>query len=707
MQQSHKVSKSPQKKAFVHDPENSEWQTSFPPRSDGGETESTIIRSSVGISIIAVIFAVIILVGLIVYFPRIGEIGMYRDDWINYFNAVTRGPDFLVQHYSTDRPADGHLLALIFRLFGTDNTAYLVYNLVCRLIGSCAFAAALLLIFPDHAVIPLFAGILSVVFPGFLQQIEGISYVPHQTAMCAYMISLLLTAAALKSKSKIKTALLTIIAAALELYSVSLMEYYIGMEIARFLMIWFISCGQRENLWERLLKTVKLYIPYLIAAGAFLVWRVWMFDASRAGANVSEDIFEPFKARPRRELLDLFIREMKNCWKLFAGCWTIPVYNLLNGIDRNTFLALVLPGFAVLAVTAAGIVYVQKCGNQENDGVKEEDNIPLLLLLSGLCCGSISVFPLVLSKHDITFAASLDRFSFVGMIGSILFLLGLLFFIRNKAVRTAAVLFTVTLSVFVQIQNKTGYTNQWNMMRSYWQQLIWRAPMIAEGTTIVSGGSLLAEEDYDIYAPANFIYYPNEKGDIKIGAEVLNSNTIQDIVLGRQDKRETRKIIVEKDYTRLLAITKPSDTACLRVIDGRTPIYSKDDWTKIPQVGIYSKIDRIVTGTAGPEQPFFLGSEPEHGWCYYYEKMELALQSGDSETAAGLADSAKELGLRAGDSVELLPMIEAYAYEGRIPDAIDIAEQIKGDEYMSHEVCLYYRDRPESAFDFLEDFFCN
>ncbi len=706
MQQSHKVSEFPQKKAFVHDPGNGNCQTSVRPRSDDGETESTNNRPSGGILTFAVIFAVIILTGLIVYLPRIGEIGMYRDDWINYFNAVMRGPDFLVQHYSTDRPADGYLLAIIFRLFGTDNTAYLIYNLVCRLIGSCAFAAALILIFPDHAVIPLFAGIFSVVFPGFLQQIEGISYVPHQTAMCAYMISLLLTAAALKTKSKIKTALLTVIAAALELYSVSLMEYYIGMEIARFLMIWHFSCRQRKNLRERLPDAVKLYIPYLIAAAAFLVWRVWMFDASRAGANVSEDIFEPFKARPRRELLDLFIREIKNCWKLFAGCWTIPVYNLLNGIDRNTFLSLALPGCAVLAVTAAGIVYVQKFGSKENSLI-EEDNIPIHLLLSGLCCGSISVFPLVLSKHDITFSMSLDRFSFVGMIGSILFLLGILFFIRSKAVRTAAVLFIVTLSVFVQIQNKTGYINQWNMMRSYWQQLIWRAPMIAEGTTIVSGGSLLAEEDYDIYAPANFIYYPNEKGDIKIGAEVLNSNTIQDIVLGRQDKRETRKIIVEKDYTRLLAITKPSDTACLRVIDGRAPIYSKDDWTKIPQVGSYSKIERIMTGTAGPEQPFFLGSEAEHGWCYYYEKMELSLQTGDSETAAGLADSAKELGLRAGDSVELLPMIEAYAYEGRTSDAIDIAEQIKDDEYMSHEVCLYYRDRSESTFDFLEDFFCN
>ncbi len=671
-----------------------------------GESKESPDRPGSRITNYVVIIFVIIAVGLIIYFPRIGNIGLYRDDWINYFNAIMRGPDFLVQHYSTDRPADGYLLAFIFKLFGTNNTAYLIYNLISRLIGCCAFAAALLLLFPDDALMPLFAGILSVVFPGFLQQIEGISYVPHQTAMCSYMISLLLTAVALKSKNRTKCAILTLLSMALELYAVFLMEYYIGMEIARFLLIFYILYRNRKNRRDKLLDAFRLYAPYLLSAVIFLVWRVWIFNASRAGADVTEDIFEPFRARPKRELLDLFIREMKNIWKLFVGCWTIPVYNLLNGIDRNTFLKLMVPGCAVLAVAAAGIVYLRRNGKNSGAVSGEQNKIPMILLLSGLCCGSISVFPLVLSKHEINFAMSLDRFSLVGMIGSVLFLLGGLFFVRNHQVRTTAILFIVTLSVFVQEQNKTSYINQWNMMKTFWQQLIWRAPMIAEGTTIVNGGSLLAEEDYDIYVPANFIYYPDENGEIKIGAEVLNSNTVQDIVLGRQDSRETRKILVKKDYTRLLAITKPSDNACLRVIDGNAPIYSKDDWTKIPQVGSYSKIDRIITGITGPELPFFLGSESEHNWCYYYEKMELALQSGDTKAAADLADRAKELGLQAFDSIELLPMIEAYAYEGRIPDAISAAERIKDDDYMSLKVCQYYENKSDTTFDFLTDMFC-
>ena len=74
-------------------------------------------------------------------------------------------------------------------------------------------------------------------------------------------------------------------------------------------------------------------------------------------------------------------------------------------------------------------------------------------------------------------------------------------------------------------QRKTLVT-RWQETRDYWRQFIWRVPALADGTTIVRGGTLLAEEDYDIFVPANLIYHSGENGTIKIGAEVLNSGTM-------------------------------------------------------------------------------------------------------------------------------------------------------------------------------------
>ena len=81
------------------------------------------------------IIAVIVIVGCLLYIPGMKDLGLYRDDWNNYYDAVVRGADALISHYDSDRPADGWLLSILFRIFGPNNTAYLIWNLCCRILG--------------------------------------------------------------------------------------------------------------------------------------------------------------------------------------------------------------------------------------------------------------------------------------------------------------------------------------------------------------------------------------------------------------------------------------------------------------------------------------------------------------------------------------------------------------------------------------------
>ena len=510
---------------------------------------------------VVLFFLGIFITGILVYIPRINELGIYRDDWNNYYNAIERGAGYLKVHYASDRPADGYLLAVLFKIFKTNNTAYLIYNLLCRIIGSCALSGSILLLFPNDKKISFAAGVISVIFPGFSQQIEGISYAPHQTAMMFYMVSIFLTLAAEKSSNTKKFVLLTIMSVSLAFISICLMEYYVGMEAVRYVFL-FLSNQNKKCYKQKHVDTLKKYIPYFVAAMAFVVWRVWFFDAARAGTSVTEEIIEPFKEKPLSEASDFIVRYLKNIWKLFVGSWTVPVSNMINSLDKKSFIASALPASAAAIVS----FYFYSQATKQN----EEKSNSLVLIVSGIVSGSLSIVPLVLSKHDITFALSLDRFSFVGMVGSIFFLLGIITAIRNNNIQDFFIIVIFFISAFIQVQNKTNYIDQWKSTRKYWQQLIWRAPSIKEGTTIISGGALLAEEDYDIFVPANMIYYTGTKGYVKIGAEVLNTNTIQDIVLEKQRARETRKIYVEKDYSKLIAISKPTENSCLGLLMAKT-----------------------------------------------------------------------------------------------------------------------------------------
>ena len=642
------------------------------------------------------IIAVIVIVGCLLYIPGMKDLGLYRDDWNNYYDAVVRGPNALIEHYASDRPADGWQLSILFRLFGTNNTAYLIWNLCCRILGSVFFALTLLIIWPRTSKMAGLAGILAVAFPAFLQQVDAIAYVPHQTAMFFFMFSLWLTALACKPEQKSWNVLFTFLSLLFSFAYMMLMEYYIGMEIYRLALIYLMNREQAGNGKPKaFFKSLLSYIPYLLPAAGFVYWRTFFFQAERNGANVINDVIQPMLNNPRHELLELSVRTVKSIWKLFAGVWTIPAYNLINGLSMKDFLTTMIPVLIIFAVSQLFLFLMHRRKTEE--AVLDADNETAQWLWCGLICGTISILPMLVAGRDINFASSLERFAWVGMIGAILFLVGILGSIRNRALRNILTMAAIILAIFVQWQNKQNYINQWHMTKEYWQQLMWRAPGLKQGTTIVTQGSLLIEEDYDVFAPAVMIYYPGETDWCPVGAEVMNTGTIRDIKLQKKTSREVRNVLVVKDYQALLAITKPSANSCLRVIDGNAPVYSPSDWTKIPEIGSYSKLSQIITDPeTAAEIPFFLGEEMEHGWCYYYEKMELALQKEDPEAAAKLADEAASKNLKAEDNIELIPVIEAYVQSGRMDDALDTAIRLKWDEFMAYTAINYFSSKEDA-----------
>ena len=646
---------------------------------------------------VILIIIVTIAVGCLLYLPGLNRLGYYRDAWNYFYNLTVRGGETLRQAFNADRPADGYLISFLYWMFGTNINAYIIWCVCCRILSSLFFALALLIIWPRTPKMAGLAGVLAVIFPGFLQQVDVITYIPHQTAMLCFMLSLWLTAMACKPGEKKWNFLYTFLAMLLSFGSMMLMEYYIGMEIYRLGLIYLMN---REQAGRGKPKSFFIgiisYIPYLIPAAAFLAWRFFFFHATRAGADVMTEIITPFMQHPRHELADLGVRLAKNIWKLFAGVWTIPAHSLINGMDMKSFIRVLIPSAVIFGVSQLFLFLMHR--RKTDESVWDASNEAAQWLWYGLICGSVSIVPLVLSGRDINFTASLDRFSWPGMIGAILFLAGLLGSLRDRTLRNLLTMAAILISVFVQWQNQNQYAEIWQNTRDYWQQLIWRAPSLQQGTTIVTGANILAEEDYEIFAPASMIYYPDVKDWAPVSAEVLSGNTVRDIRMGEKVYRIVREIYTEKDYDQLLAISKPGSNTCLRVIDGENPLYSVNDYSRIPEIGSYSKPEQIITR---PENqivyPFFLSEEQEHGWCYYYEKIELALQMDDPQTAAGLADEAAAKGLTAGDAVELVPVIRAYVLTDRPADALLLTDKIRGNEYQAMVIADYFSARPDAG----------
>jgi hypothetical protein len=73
--------------------------------------------------------------------------------------------------------------------------------------------------------------------------------------------------------------------------------------------------------------------------------------------------------------------------------------------------------------------------------------------------------------------------------------------------------------------------------------------------------------------------------------------------------------------------------------------------------------------------PPIFGPEPEHTWCYYFEKADLARQQENWEQVADLGDQVFAIPYYPDDNSEYLPFVEAYARTGRWEQARDLTRK--------------------------------
>ena len=211
--------------------------------------------------------------------------------------------------------------------------------------------------------------------------------------------------------------------------------------------------------------------------------------------------------------------------------------------------------------------------------------------------------------------------------------------------------------------------------------MAWRMPALEVGTVILTHElPLRYETDMGLTAPLNWIYAPDYPGGELPYALLYTRTRLDRVSLPALEPEqpisfEYRTVKFTGSTSQAVTIIVPPN-ACLHVLDStyaggetyeRQPRFLRD---AIP----LSDPSLIITDAKLPEMsaPLF-GKEPEHTWCYYYEKAELARQVGDWQTVTQLGDEARRQGFVPGDALEWLPFIEGYVVTGNIQSARDLS----------------------------------
>jgi hypothetical protein len=478
---------------------------------------------------------------------------------------------------------------------------------------------------------------------------------------------------------------------------IALVDFSFGMEAFRWLCVFLLIQREQpaQSFVRRLVLATRAWgVAGLIPVG-FLFWRFFLFQNERTATDVGLQLGALF-ASPLLTGAWWAARLFQSAVNVAILAWGAPLFQSAFEIGMTELATgLVLAGAAAALLWWASL----SLGKLEGEPADEPSrgSWQLEAIGVGLIGVVAGVLPIVVANRYVSFGGY-SHYALPASLASAAAAVGVISLIQSRGVRLSLASMLVFLAVLTHYTGSLQILNEERIIANFWQQVVWRAPGIEAGTTlVVSYPSISYAEDVDAAAgPANFLYFPEQTNQIPavypLVALPQMGYATKDVIGGGTRSYGYRTHVGEIDTRDILVISQPAANACVRVIDGRSPRYSEDDSDQILLLGQYSDLQNILTDARSPRPAeFIFGPEPEHTWCYYYQQAELAVQVGDWEKIVQIGDQIKQLRLTPNDRIEWAPFLQAYAFTGNEKEFKAAAIKMDSSPFARREACRSLR----------------
>ena len=650
---------------------------------------------------IPIVFAVITILAYGLLLPLTG---FYWDDWPFAWIAKFLGPAAFIPAFRGFRPFLGPIFFLTTSLIPTNPLVWQVFALVIRYLSGLAVWFALNQIWPNHKRQTLFAALLFLVFPGYSQHWVALTHINQEwIPLLFYLISFGLTARALRNPAHYLSN--TIYALLLLVAGLFPTEYFAGLEPLRFIFIWVIVSEGTRAFWPRMIQTFKCWWPYLLIWLADAAWLVYYY---KSGAYISYDVTAV--QAPTAALNNALSVFSDAVWKAGLYVWAQVLVLTAQAITAPTSLvtlAIIVGTFLLSAFYLLRLEFSSSAPEGESEIQSHPSSLTsskmfgIAALVGGLVGILLGRVPSFAAGLPLTLQSSYDRFMISMMLGGSLFIVGVVeLLIRGERAKTYLFALLLAFGIGQQFFNANIFRRDWQGQQEIYWQFAWRIPALKPDTAIITQQMPLDyETDLSMTAAINWIYaaeihppdlpYALIYSEKRLGGEVL-----PDLKPGTAIKLPYRTVTFNGNTSQAIVIYVPPN-GCLRVFDPAFDdalTYAKYPESLIAPIPLSdpSRILPDAVSRALPDPPFI--KEPLHAWCYYYEKAELARQTGDWSKIVALGLDADQKGFSPHDAFEWLPFIEADARTGAWGQAQALAHQaLRADPKIQRGLCLLFK----------------
>lgn len=613
-------------------------------------------------------------------------LGFYWDDWPTIFYTQSQRISQLIDHFSYDRPFSVWAYLLIGQL-GITPLVWHIAALLVRWGVILAMAWSLKPLWPDQTRRILFIGLIFAIYPGYYQQPSAVIFLPHLAALGLFFVSLGAMARAISAKNPWRYWALSIATCAVQMFTV---EYYVGLELIRPIYLWFLLTNQNKK--PNLGTVVRLWSPFIIVFAAWVAWRFFLLELPT----------EPYPL--------VFIADLRSD-PIFA------IFTLAQTIAQDffytvviTWVELIRPALFTLAIRVdllawalellAGLGLFFLLSNprsRKKDAAEANRSFSRQGLVLGIAAFVLGMFPIWIIGETIAQGAYNLRYILVAMFGAALIVTSFVLLIKNPRSQIILVCLLVALAIGNHIRAADEYRQDWELQRSFYWQLFWRAPGLEQNTALISFDRLTAIMGDPMTGNALNTLYPQRSQPPRADLwnfELTRTLTVEAILTGED---------LVSDYRGLTFSTGSADDflfyylhpqGCLWILSPRD-VYNDHLPIENRELVAFSHAANIVAEPLNSEypDPAVFGAELEHDWCYYFEKIDLARQLGEWDEVFMLMRQAHSAGLAPKVGIELLPLVEAYAITGDFQSAIYLSQNVHSmDEKNDGLLCATWAD---------------
>jgi hypothetical protein len=459
---------------------------------------------------------------------------------------------------------------------------------------------------------------------------------------------------------------LTLAALFLAFVNLLTMEYFYFLELARPVLFWICLRGEDRRIQKSLLRSV----PYFLILVGISLWRAFFFENQNASYSFS--LLTELRQSPLGAIWKLVTDVLFSFWVTVPQAWA----SVFMPVDRSVLgpRTLVVV-FAVFVLAGVSFWWAMTrwggAATSESDAKgewREWFGLGLILwLFAGVSFWLVGLVPLLNFSED--------RFTLPFILASSLILAGLIEFLQKwPRLQVIVLAMLIGLSAARHQQFDAAFRHDWEVQRGLFNQMSWRIPGLEPGTILLSNDlPVRYSSDNSLTGPLNWMYSPpGEMNAILYFASIRVGTSLPDVTPGIAHEKDFRGPIFRGNTSNILVIDF-EPPGCLHVIDPEIDAQNRLLPQAVRDVAQYSNVSVIHFSQEAVRPVQLYGSEPVYGWCYYFEKADLARQLKDWEQVSNLGDAAFALSDHPNDPTERFVFIEGYAHVGNWEKAKELS----------------------------------